>query len=85
MKDKKLQTQSPRWYCRYEALKAVKELYPALLLALENIVNDERSAYSNADAKGLLEYFNKLECLVMIELWTNFERSTKFRFTHFCS
>ena len=72
LKDRKLQSLSEtRWYCRYEAVKVVKELYPALLTALENIVLKDKSTDTKAEAKGIVDYLSKLECLVMLQIWTH--------------
>ena len=58
-----------RWYCKYSAVKAVKETYPALLLALERIIERERTPENVGEAKGLLDAISKLEFLVLIEIW----------------
>lgn len=55
MARKRLQRQcDTRWYCRYEAVKAVKQLYPALLLALENISKKVKCTDAKTEATGLI-------------------------------
>ena len=58
-----------RWYCKYGAVKSVQFTYPALLIALENIIEREKTPENVGEAKGLLEAISKLEFLVMLELW----------------
>ncbi|XP_072047174.1 zinc finger MYM-type protein 1-like [Amphiura filiformis] len=67
---KKLHKQcDTRWYCKQEAVKSIKETYPALLLALENLAESERNAESRADINGLLGFISNIEFLLMLEIW----------------
>lgn len=58
-----------RWYCKHSAVKAVKENYAALLLALEKIIKREKSPKHVGEAQGLLNSINKFEFLLMLEIW----------------
>ena len=58
-----------RWYCKQDAVKSVKDAYPALLLALENLEKTERNKVAHSDIKGLLTAISNVEFLVMLEIW----------------
>ena len=59
-----------RWYCKYDAIKAVKQLYPALLSALEQIVLKDKCNDTRAEASGLIEQLSQFEFLVLLEIWS---------------
>ena len=59
-----------RWYCRHDCIKAIKILYPALLLALEDITEKETCPETKAEAGGLLEFISTFEFVIMTCIWS---------------
>ena len=66
---KRLQKQcETRWYCKYDAVKSIKETYPGLLLALEKLSVSERNAETKAESKSLLGFISCVEFILMHEI-----------------
>ncbi|XP_022170405.1 zinc finger MYM-type protein 1-like, partial [Myzus persicae] len=57
-----------RWACRYEAVSAVKENYPALLIAIKDISESTRQADVRAKGLGIIHQMQTFEFVFALEM-----------------
>ena len=58
-----------RWYCKHSAVQAIKHNYAALLIALERIMDHDKTPHIAMEADSLLKHISKLEFVFLLEMW----------------